>query len=48
MAYKKCDNCGESKKDVEEDWDPFLLEIHDEKVSMKLCRNCYQERINDI
>ena len=43
-----CDDCDKESEDVSECYCPFAEEIHDEKVSCKLCNDCYHERLIDI
>jgi hypothetical protein len=43
-----CDRCGKDLPDVEEYEDPYSKEINDEIVIRALCRDCYQERLDDI
>ena len=43
-----CEKCGEDKEDVEVCTDPFSLEIHELIIEMVLCKDCYQERKDDI
>lgn len=48
MAYKKCEDCGKSKKDVEEDWDPYQNEVYNIKLLIQVCGDCFQERMDEI
>jgi|GEM_PF-2864091 len=44
----KCDDCKKQKSDVEETFCPFEEEINDNKVAVKLCRDCYLNRCDEI
>lgn len=48
MAYKKCEDCGKTTKDVEEEYDPVQEEVYDELVPIQVCGDCYQERMDEI
>ena len=45
---KKCQICGQYKKDVKLSIDPYQEEIDDKKVRRMLCMNCFRELIQDI
>ena len=47
-ATDKCDECGEDKPDTKERLNPFLDEIHNEKVMQKLCDDCFQMWCDEI
>ena len=44
----KCDVCNKQKDDVEQTFCPFEEEVMDKKVPMKLCKNCYLDRCDEI
>jgi hypothetical protein len=44
----KCDDCKQEKNDVEQTFCPFAEEIHNEKVAVKLCKDCYLNRCDEI
>ena len=43
-----CDDCGEAKPDVVETHCPYAEDIYGKYVPLKLCDNCYHERLMDI
>ena len=44
----KCDDCGKIHKDVKRVNCPYAEEIHNTKIKVNLCDDCYRERANDI
>jgi len=43
-----CDSCGKDKRDVEIVIDPYSADIDNEEVEMALCKECEEQRIDDI
>lgn len=43
-----CSMCGLEGPDVQCVWDPYALDVNDEKIEINLCDACYRERIWDI
>jgi len=43
-----CDDCKKERDDVRDTFCPYADEIAGEKIAMKLCNDCYQERSMDI
>jgi hypothetical protein len=44
----KCDDCGKTAADVEQTFCPFDEEILNKKTPLKLCRDCYLNRCDEI
>ena len=45
---KKCDDCKQYKKSVRIRYCPYQEEVEDERVKVKICDECYAERLADI
>ena len=43
-----CQKCGKVSSDVHEDLDPYVKELHDRKVWITCCDECFRERRRDI
>lgn len=44
LSVPVCQDCGESKPDVEDTTCPYAAEIADKTVEIRVCRDCYRER----
>ena len=44
----ECDSCHKDKPDVELVVDPYVEDVHNEKVERYLCDECYKDRIDGI
>ncbi len=47
-SSKECDVCGKQKPDVILRIDPFMEEIHDQRVVRMLCKACYDDLAMDV
>lgn len=43
-----CSLCGKQDKTVSRTIDPYQQDVHNEKVEIVACGDCYQELLNDI
>lgn len=47
-VYLKCHSCKIRKKDVKKTIDPYMSDVEDMKIHVKLCDDCYKEACYDI
>lgn len=47
-VYLKCHSCKIRKKDVKKTIDPYMSDVEDKKIHVKLCKDCEQESAEDI
>ena len=47
-ADHECEICGEAGGDVERRIDPYLFEIYNERRSVMMCDQCFEDRAGDI
>ena len=43
-----CDQCHQDKPDVRTVIDPFAYDVWDKEIEMDLCKQCEQDRRDDI
>ena len=44
----RCELCGQIKPDTQRRLDPFLEDVHNERVWRNICDACFQERLDEI
>ncbi len=45
---KKCDICGEYKKDTTVTYNPYVYELENEKIYQKICDDCHDQLVEDV
>lgn len=47
-VYLKCSCCKLRKKDVKKTIDPYMEDIYEKKIHVKLCKDCERESAENI